>query len=407
MREKKFFLDYIVVLLIVYSTDTISIPIDSNYISIGIAIITMLGFMQFLRKYNWEFKWMEFVWVFLPIICILASQLINKDSSFAYELKIVYVILALVFVKSIDFERFTEAFVNTMLFIAFVSLVVYMTQILDIAWWRILPQTQRGNAYTMFVCIIPNGAYERMRNFGPFWEPGVYQAYLNVAILLLLFVRETGKNKITKTIVLVMAVISTLSTTGYICLCIIFFLYYLEKIENRTLTPFDIVFIMIGISMMLYFIGSSNIFDIVFSKLSSGSKNRSTLTRLEDIKIYFPCWLKNPLFGYGITKSYNEAISVYSSNVAFQNYFGVSFSGSTSTTMRELSGFGIIYGIMRLVSDWLFTSHLSNKKLIRSGFFCFFLILLNTEDFIYSLVFNIIFMYGIFEKCRLNECGIQ
>lgn len=73
---------------------------------------------------------------------------------------------------------------------------------------------------------------------GLFWEPGVYQMALNMALImnchiLSLPVRFIGKTDLTKYAVIVLAVVLTMSTTGYLTLGVIIIGILLKKSKKN------------------------------------------------------------------------------------------------------------------------------------------------------------------------------
>ncbi|MBT4484978.1 MAG: hypothetical protein HOC71_15025 [Candidatus Latescibacteria bacterium] len=74
------------------------------------------------------------------------------------------------------------------------------------------------------------------RNSGMFWEPGAFQGYLILALIFLAFVKNDMPRKqyIRYLLILCSAVLSTLSTTGYIALALIPLLHYNWQARQRS-----------------------------------------------------------------------------------------------------------------------------------------------------------------------------
>jgi len=80
------------------------------------------------------------------------------------------------------------------------------------------------------------------RNSGPFWEPGAYAVFLNIAFLFNII--NTGKLFNRKNILFIAAIITTFSTAGYIALAAIFGGYYTIKrgFLNKVLVVILVIF---------------------------------------------------------------------------------------------------------------------------------------------------------------------
>ncbi|MBN1126161.1 MAG: hypothetical protein JXA82_14225 [Sedimentisphaerales bacterium] len=88
------------------------------------------------------------------------------------------------------------------------------------------------------------------RNFGMFWEPGAFQGYLILALIFLAFIKNdmSQKQYVYSLLILCAAVLSTLSTTGYIALILIPFLHYDWRAQQEKQTVFRIL---VGVYLVL------------------------------------------------------------------------------------------------------------------------------------------------------------
>ena len=88
--------------------------------------------------------------------------------------------------------------------------------------------------YNLFIVVIPKIYYYSsimVRNFGLFREPGVYQMYIILALIIQLFIFSKPNLKIT--IMYILVLISTFSTTGYIALLLLLGTYMVKRNKNR------------------------------------------------------------------------------------------------------------------------------------------------------------------------------
>lgn len=210
----------------------------------------------------------------------------------------------------IDRDGFIKKYIYIMVFLSITGMLFYFLAQIDIHFLDYYKEFN-GQVYHMSplyvygfksadVGFITNSTTHR--NFGIFWEPGGYQAYLSLAIILLLF----NQNKFRKFklifIVLFMSLLSTQSTTGYLTAIILTFVFWIysnsnqnqrrERREYRILkkTIFLVIVIVIGIIILRS--------ETVVDKLSDPSGG-SIVERTNDNAVSLSLVLKRPIFGYG------------------------------------------------------------------------------------------------------------
>lgn len=117
------------------------------------------------------------------------------------------------------------------------------------------------------------------RNFGMFWEPGAFQGYLIIALVLLTFARErlSARQYRRCFTVLVIAVLTTMSTTGYIALALVMLLQYTWHAEERRSRDIRILF---GVYVVLPLLIMGSV--LAYTRLPFlGEKIESQLHRLD------------------------------------------------------------------------------------------------------------------------------
>lgn len=385
----------VVVIFCVYLTDTRNLPVSSNFVTILVSSVGAVSWLLFLQKKHFKILPKAVYYVYIPIGFILLSQIINMDTSLAYESKISQLLLGYVIVSSVSFKSFFDHYLRIMTVVAIVSTVVWVTTFLGITWWSFLPTTWENNYYSYLIGVIHTNPLLQHRNFGPFWEPGVYQIYLNIAILYLLFFRS-GEMKCSL-MWLIAALVTTFSTTGYICFSIILcaLLWKESVVANRRIIPLIMVMTILGVILL----SNEYVSEVVFGKFEDGG-GVSFLIRIYAIEFYGKVILENPYFGLGVEKSMKTVNDMY-------NSVGLNFSDSAcTTTMREFACMGGIFGFYRLYIQWKFSRLFTQKIHVSFLIFLMIIICLNTEDVIYSVFFNVIFYYGIFYLSEANAKNI-
>ena len=155
----------------------------------------------------------------------------------------------------------------------------------------------------IFTChVMADGISILPRPDGFFWEPGVFQLYLNIYLYLCLFI---FKNK-WQTIIAVIAILTTQSTTG-IVLCLILISYYVvrEYINKGSLIArFGNFFVSVIILIPLIILASGNIEDKFY-----GDNKGSSWAREYDLMTGINVVVENPLIGIGFDYGYYYKIS--------------------------------------------------------------------------------------------------
>mgnify|MGYP001120285254 CR=1 FL=1 len=147
-----------------------------------------------------------------------------------------------------------------------------------------------------------------IRNTGMMWEPGLLQLMLN---FLLFFLIIKDKSKLFMVLVAV-GVLTTYSTTGYICLFINYLIFIVVNFKTRRRFVTYLVIITLLSSSLFYFM-LANIED----KL--GGENLSGLARYRDFYIGLELIKEKPILGHGLfNESYlftKEYVSVIEMNL--------------------------------------------------------------------------------------------
>lgn len=281
------------------------------------------------------------------VFMLFASMIVNLDGDLSHYVgKIIVLSIGAICVSVISWNDFRSAFCNVVLFFAVFSLIMYSVGLLNEGFVRSLPtyyMAPTDQYFKSFFHLHQYGYGEdgiwltTSRNAGMFREPGVFQLYLNSALILLL--GSSDSKKFLKTTILCVVILTTVSTSGIIAMLIIlagFALNYLYKEKSITKERF---FVIIVIILLIIAVGGyylENYGQIVFGKFVSGSDNYSSLTKRNqqtatDIRLFW----KNPIFGVGYSyyQSFGEgSANSFSCNAAL---YGIGFVVS------------LIYGLIR------------------------------------------------------------
>lgn len=307
------------------------------------AMLYVFGTKSFVKKF--------FIQYLFVIGTIILSMFFNKSfESIDYRILIV-VTAAFLAVTSMTFDEFIAEYKKCIFLIAIVSVVLYSL-------FKISPQLfNRMPTYTwrygsarfvnLWLTVVPVSMGDYFRNFGIFYEPGIFQFYLNLAIIFELFKSE--KINVFKVLILSVAVITTLSTNGYITLVLIFFVYALrvntktkeKKKHNKKVTFFIIVTILLIVFLVL--LDQGIIGTRVFNKFVSTKESGSFYDRSNAISYALKKSGNNPLLGVaarGIFDAYNV----------------------TFTPLNWLMMYGIVIEVIAMIGFSCFFINMTEKK---------------------------------------------
>ena len=231
------------------------------------------------------------------------------------------------------------------------------------------------------------------RNYSIFREPGLYGCILVLALIIILFSRIDIKSKRKKVIILLLAMLSTLSTAVYFCLILVFASYILSKKTNVN----TIFIVSISVLLFSYILTQDTIFNMVFGKLFSN--NGSLVSRFSSFVINFKIFLSHPLLGVGwenIIPLYQKVgISTYGKILSV----GTNFD-NTNTFLKLLAVHGIPFFIIYFRGFVkTFKSIISNKMIMILSIIILFLSFSN-EDITFNCLLYIIVFYQFGNKYR-------
>ena len=214
------------------------------------------------------------------------------------------IIGALFVVQWTSFERMAYLFEKLMYLLAIYSLVWFAVATFSPAIIRKLPIIENSAGTRFYSAVFANFTYYSMvdsfylRNFGMFREPGVYQMFLNFALMVYLFRNWIWKREnILHVIIYIVAIATTTSTTGLVALAVLMCAFLVESnAERKRLKKWILaagmavaVFAFSGYSEKLLF-AITKVFDPTYD---------STISRLGSIRVNLSIFLDYPLFGIG------------------------------------------------------------------------------------------------------------
>ena len=155
------------------------------------------------------------------------------------------------------------------------------------------------------------------RNCSIFWEPGVYQIYLNLAIMLLIFNQiKDVEHRNRKIIIFSIALLTTQSSMGLLCMAITLFAASIINEDSQNKSAMRGVAIFLLIVLVIIEVNYS----IVGYKLIQGEGSFSS--RIEDLRISASITRVYPLFGTGLFRDFSSIWTRHRENLT-ANFWGV------------------------------------------------------------------------------------
>lgn len=141
------------------------------------------------------------------------------------------------------------------------------------------------------------------RNAGPFWEPGAYQAFIMIGMIMIICYKDKIKNSKLKFIILLVTLLTTQSTAGYILLGLLVVTFWGDILEvftyerDKVLSQKSILIlplVCVVIFFIIFYIINS---DKIINKFDEN--NASFSIRSGDICKSLQLISEKPFFGYG------------------------------------------------------------------------------------------------------------
>lgn len=383
--------EYLVVFFLIFATDSVIVCSNDNRIWARISwIILFILLFYYMQKSGFKIRKQD-INLILLCACLMLSM-VKNDSLLTvnYYQRVTLILVSLFIARDIEYDRFIKYFLAIMKLIAIVSLVGFaFHSIIESS--SLFPVIMTGNGtipfktlfFTNIRCGVPVN-----RNFGPFWEPGAYQIYLNWALFYEL--NKSNRINIMNVLLFSIAVITTKSSAGLIILGLVFICFYLKKERTKTVkkTNYKIIIFILAVSGVLFIINNSHLMIMFFSKFASffterntiHSGNISTYTRIYSIFANLDIIKRYPLFGIGSNKI----------KLAVKASYGL--VSNTNSILAMAASYGLLAGALYFS---LFLKAAKNQ----CGFFnsCAYLIMLisiySTENLIVSVFSYVVLIY--------------
>jgi O-antigen ligase len=244
-KENKNFI-YLLLLLALSGNPFFSLGDDnSQYIFVGFVFLLSIKHYTY---FNIKRAKLFFVFILFFISIFFFQKVVlgfvSIPGAIGFILKITFGFIVIRFIGA----RFKITYFKVIYFISIISLIGYLWTLLGFDIPNLLSDSSNIKSIVLFT---KNS--DGLRNSGMFWEPGAFASYICLGLLLFLGnIRKLLQFHLFKVFIILIALITTYSTTGYLVLFIIglatIFLEYSKKYKIFVL-PFVFVFLYIVYSI--------------------------------------------------------------------------------------------------------------------------------------------------------------
>ena len=390
-------LNIFLMIILIFSTDCFVTFANVNELYKNIfRVLILLSCVMLVVPYLKYFRYNQtsfLVWSILVWIIII-NAIVRRDFGTGNLIKILLLSFGTLYSCIISIENFKYYYVKLMSIISGYSLITYVMRNIfkNIGW---IPSVSNGSTVMQNLVLsnldMTNSGL--IRNWGPFWEPGVFQIYV---LLALIIVMSEYKEKHFLKILFIVTTLSTFSTTGYIILAIILigFLFESNKKGYREVTFKNEKIII----LILFFVGvtiiilDSRILTIIFDKFRSNSSSFvSASSRSDSIWGNLAVSIRYPFIGAGY-KRMDELFWTFLKSIESQAV------SNTNGLLMNFSVYGWLFGGLW---TWLMYRFICNFHItvrMRCLVFLSIVLMMFSEPLFHSLLFNVILFYGIKSK---------
>ena len=220
---------YVVILLLLSGNPIVTVSSYIREIYLFTAVVLFI-YDTYKNKLVLQKKLLVYV---MPFIFLSTCQLIILDVTYNSAIFLLLKIyIGYTILKNAGRDFMTD-YSNVMCFIAFISIPLYLYNSI----YGIIPGkpiSDIGVSIGIYTQLFDKTSGFIGRNSGMFWEPGAFQGYLNIAISYTLLLHALPRRRM-KLMILIVALLTTKSTTGYLVFFVISF-YYLFALSKANLS---------------------------------------------------------------------------------------------------------------------------------------------------------------------------
>lgn len=397
-RKLRIFEDYLLVFLLIATSGFEYFYANELWILLGFIIAIYIANKRgLLKKVNTLFL---LIVVLFPLwetiqFFILGGFRIRPLIGTFVRLTFAYLVI-----KNTNF-KFLTYYINILVFFAVISIVFYILFYLIPSFIKELivfgdthftpikrePGLYIFNKPNIILFSFHGFEYFPMRNSGPFWEPGAFAVFLTIALVFNLLINDISIFS-KKNIILITAILTTISTSGYLILFLIIIYVFYRKGQKSFII---LLFLPLIIYIAYYYIKE---LDFLYSKIETNIELADVTTgsrfgsALADIKQF----VANPILGYGR--------NIYAQYGTEEFDIGLMHRNNGATRIFVQWGVLAIFYLFNVYKGFNKISSLYDNKLFIPGYFILIVLMLNAFS---QSIFQYPFFYGLMFLQLINN----
>lgn len=321
MQKNNLFLDYLGVIILVLTSDAICFlyTLKPLFAFLAFFIYSICRYIKTKPSpvYNVSIRY----FIILGFSILLNVFVVNTNTTGNNGIAIFTCLIAsYLFFTSYTFQRFREVYLDVIFAITIIGIPIFLMAELGL-----LPLTRittfEGASRLQF-SIFSVGWTDLHHRFAGIWhEAGACMIFLNIALLLYSTPIRNSEiiNKATKwkLIIIVIGVLTTQSTTGYLAFMAIIVYSFLPKIKNTSVKT-KIFYIILIIGACYYIFNSDVIVNKFAQDSSEGAQTSYAIRRMDNLSMLTMA-IENPIFGYGYQTVEFDNRASYLGNITSSN----------------------------------------------------------------------------------------
>lgn len=398
MTRPKWFISAALVYLLLFTSGSVLYNQSPDKYMVVALVFSLCAWVLFAEKRINE-RFVLYVCVlagFLFVISLYTEGSLSLVSVVAPTAQLVFAYLVLHTVG----EYFTDTFVLVVVVLAAVSLLGYFIDYFGLFGAVISKLPKVGDAgYEGILYLYGYDGATLHRNSSIFFEPGAYQGYLNAALFMLLFVktRLSSSRRWIFILMLLAALFTTFSTTGYLIFSIMLGLFVLRgkmlSTSGKT--------ILVGAILASLVVFSTQFHSVILVKIDdylSGAEEAhgySADRRRYDAKLDLEIFEKH-IFGIGHRVYFEEFVTI-----------GNIRGGSSNGVTRIFAVYGLPFGLFLLGSYYWAFRKLLGRGVISLTSFGMFLMFLMGESYFIMVPISLAIIAAMFVYSNLSAGGAE
>lgn len=385
-RKKDTLLDYLLIYAMLLCTSGFYFHSKSLAYTVP-AIVAVIAVLF----HNIEVKKRIFIITGILLLNAFFSSVIGGDELRTILFLVIAISSAFIISSVYSKQEYIDIFVNLIFVLCICSIIIFTITFISTSFVSRFPRLYDGNSSAYFLGITfirPATRWVAMRNQSIFWEPGVFQTYIVLAFMFEISVY--GKRRTSRIVTFVIALVTTMSTTGYIALFISIVIWLLEvnhKKRTKILRFLISFFAILGLAFIVYDLlphGINNkTFDKLYDIINGVSTNISVSTRRNSVIYSLRTFAQSPLWGQG-----SKGLSLWH-NV---NEDGLNLM--VFTPGNWLARFGIVFGGIAIIGFTQIRDYLFEVGVNRFLVALLFIIIIATEAYTTNASILTWVMYG-------------